>query len=117
MKIKIFILEFKSYYSVTNYVRNKHCEYGVHVTNSYIHAKFERVLLDVYRDIHHFINAIYYSRVDDVRRYLICMFLKNPNISETKQDIEKLNTPLSLICKCCSSTIKIGLTIFSLWPK
>ena len=39
----------------------KQCEYGVHVTNSYIHAKFERVLLDIYRDIHHFINVIYYS--------------------------------------------------------
>ena len=41
------------------------CEYGVHVTNSYIHAKFEIVLLDIYRDSHHFINVIYYSRVDD----------------------------------------------------
>ena len=25
-----------------------------------------------------------------------------------------MKTPLSLICKCCSFTIKIGLTIFSL---
>ena len=31
-----------------------------------------------------------------------------------KQDIGKLKTPLSLICKCCSFTIKLGLTIFSL---
>ena len=52
MKIKIFILRFKCYYSKTNHVVNKQCEYGVHVTNSYIHAKFERVLLDIYRDIH-----------------------------------------------------------------
>ena len=29
--------------------------------NSYNHAKFERVLLDICRDIYHFINAIYYS--------------------------------------------------------
>ena len=57
MKIKIFILRFKCYYSKTI------CEYGVHVTDSYIRAKFERVPLDIYRDIHHFINVhvIYYS--------------------------------------------------------
>ena len=36
MKIKIFILRFKCYYSKTNHVVNKQCEYGVHVTNSYI---------------------------------------------------------------------------------
>ena len=53
MKIKIFILRFKCYYSKTNHVVNKQCEYGVHVTNCYIHAKFERVLLNIYRDIHH----------------------------------------------------------------
>ena len=61
MKIKIFILRFKCYYCKTNHVVNKQCEYGVHVTNSYIHAKFERVLLDIYRDIHHFMNVVYYS--------------------------------------------------------
>ena len=33
----------------------------VHLTNSYTHAKFERVLSDIYRDIHHFMNLIYYS--------------------------------------------------------
>ena len=60
----------------TNHVVNKQCEYGVHVTNSYIHAKFERVLLDVHRDIHHFLNVIYYSWVDDVKMHLICMFWK-----------------------------------------
>ena len=61
MKIKISILRFKCYYSQTNHVVNKQYECGVHVTNSYyIHAKFERVLLDIYRDIHHFINVIYY---------------------------------------------------------
>ena len=85
----------------------------MHVTNSYIHAKFERVLLDIYRDIHHFINVIYYSWVDDVKRHLFACF-KNLNISETKQGIEKLKTLLSLISKCCSFTIKIGMTIFSL---
>ena len=31
-----------------NQPRCKQSEYGVHVTNSYIHAK--RVLLDIYRD-------------------------------------------------------------------
>ena len=61
MKIKIFILRSKCHYSKTNHVVNKQCEYGVHVTNSHIHAKFERVLLDIYRDIYHFINVIYYS--------------------------------------------------------
>ena len=74
MKIKISILRFKCYYSKTNHIVNKQYEYGVHVTNSYIHAKFERVLLDIYRDIPHFINVIYYSWVDDVKRHLICMF-------------------------------------------
>ena len=62
MKIKIFVLRFKCYYnSKTNHVVNKQCEYGMYVTNSYIHVKFERVLLDIYRDILHFINLIYYS--------------------------------------------------------
>ena len=74
MKIKIFILWFKCYYSKNNHVVNKQCEYGVHVTNNYIHAKSERVLHDIYRDIHHFINVIHYLRVDDVKRHLICMF-------------------------------------------
>ena len=32
----------------------------VHLTNSYTHVKFERGLSDIYRDIHHFINVIYY---------------------------------------------------------
>ena len=49
------------------YARNKY---------SYIHAKCERVLLDIYRDIHHFINVIYYSWVDDVKTHLICIFKK-----------------------------------------
>ena len=61
MKIEMFILRFKCYYSKTNHVVNKQGEYGVHVTNSHIHAKIERVLLYFFRDIHHFINVIYYS--------------------------------------------------------
>ena len=41
--------------------------------------------------------------------------LKNINISETKQDIEKLKTPLRLVWKCCSVVFKIGsIKIFSL---
>ena len=39
---------------------------------------------------------------------------KNVNISKTKQDIEKLKTPLRLIWKCCSVVFKIRSTIFSL---
>ena len=39
---------------------------------------------------------------------------KNPNISKTKQDIEKLKTPLRLVWKCCSVVFKIGSKIFSL---
>ena len=58
MKTKIFTLRFKCYYSKTNHVVNKQFEYGVHITNSYIYAKFERVLRDIHRDIHHFISTI-----------------------------------------------------------
>ena len=39
---------------------------------------------------------------------------KNLNTSKTKQDIEKLKTPLRLVWKCCSVGLKIGSTIFSL---
>ena len=39
---------------------------------------------------------------------------KNLNISRTKQDIEKLKTPLRLVWKCCSVVFKIGSKIFSL---
>ena len=39
---------------------------------------------------------------------------KNLNISKTKQDIEKLKTPLRLVWKCCSIVFKIGSKIFSL---
>ena len=39
---------------------------------------------------------------------------KNVNISKTKQDIEKLKTPLRLVLNCCSVAFKIGSTIFAL---
>ena len=39
---------------------------------------------------------------------------KNHNISKTKQDIEKLKTPLRLVWKRCSVVLKIGSKIFSL---
>ena len=39
---------------------------------------------------------------------------KNLNISKTKQDIEKLKTPLRLVWKCCSIVFKIGSKTFSL---
>ena len=38
----------------------------------------------------------------------------NLNISETKQDIEKLKAPLSLVRKCCSVTVKTRSTLFPL---
>ena len=37
---------------------------------------------------------------------------KNLNIPKTKQDIEKLKTPLRLVWKCCSDAFKIRTTIF-----
>ena len=39
---------------------------------------------------------------------------KNLNISKTKQDIEKLKTPLRLVWKCYSVVFKTGSKIFSL---
>ena len=78
---------------------------GVKLLNCYSHAKFEKFLPAIYRDIHHLINVIYYSSVDDVI---------NLNISKTKQDIDKLKTPLRLVWKCCSVVFKIGTKIFSL---
>ena len=39
---------------------------------------------------------------------------KNLNISRTKQNIEKLKTPLRLVWKCSSVVFKIGSKIFSL---
>ena len=39
---------------------------------------------------------------------------KNLNISKTKQDIEKLKTPLRLVWKCCAVVFKIESQIFSL---
>ena len=38
---------------------------GVKLPNCYSHAKFEKFLPAIYRDIHHLINVIYYSSVDD----------------------------------------------------
>ena len=37
---------------------------------------------------------------------------KKLNISKTKQDIEKLKTPLRLVWKCCSDAFQIRSTIF-----
>ena len=39
---------------------------------------------------------------------------KKLNIPKTKQDIEKLKTPLRLVWKCCSVVFKIVSKIFSL---
>ena len=40
---------------------------GVKLPNCYSHAKFENFLPAIYTDVHHLINVIYYSTVDDVR--------------------------------------------------
>ena len=40
------------------------------------------------------------------------MFQKNLNISKTKQDIEKLKTPLRLVWKCCSEHLKLHKRFF-----
>ena len=37
---------------------------------------------------------------------------RNLNISKTKQNIEKLKTPLRLVWKCYSDALQIELTIF-----
>ena len=71
MKIKIFILQFmqlqqhnkKPFMQLQQHNRNS----GVKLPNCYSHAKFENFLPAIYRDIHHLINVIYYSSVDDVR--------------------------------------------------
>ena len=40
---------------------------------------------------------------------------RNLNISKTKQDIEKLKTPIRLLGKCCSFALKIRSMSFSLY--
>ena len=37
---------------------------------------------------------------------------KNLNVSKTKQDIEKLKTPLRLVWKCCSVVFKFWIKDF-----
>ena len=58
----------------------------------------------MYRDIHHFIDVIYYLRVDDV----------SDTYLDFSKDIEKLKTPLRVVWKCCSAAFEIGSTIFLL---
>ena len=43
-------------------------------------------------------------------------FSKNQNTSKTKQDIEKLKTPLRFDWKRCSDALEIGSTIFRRRP-
>ena len=85
---------------------------SVYLPNCNTHAKFERVLLVIYRDIHRFINVVYYSRVDDTSKTSNLHVVKNLDISKTKQDIKRLKTPLRLVRKCCSDALKTGSTIF-----
>ena len=59
MKIEIFILQFRSYYSKTTVSMlqpNNRRNSGVLLRNYYTLTKFERVLSDISRDIHQFIN-------------------------------------------------------------
>ena len=35
------------------------------------------VLLNICRDIDYFVNVIYWSRVDDVKRHLLCIYQKS----------------------------------------
>ena len=61
-KIKIFILQFKTFIPKATMLQPNDINSDVHLTNTtYTHVKFERVLSVIYRDIHHFINVIYYS--------------------------------------------------------
>ena len=58
MKIHIFVLHFKSCYSRTVQAVTRQYEWWCAPNKSlYTPAKFERVLLDIYRDIHHFMNS------------------------------------------------------------
>ena len=61
MKIKIFMLQFKSFYSKTVHVATHNRNSGVKLPNCYSHANVEKFLPAIYRDIHHLINVIYYS--------------------------------------------------------
>ena len=62
MKIKILISQFKSFYSKTVHVATtQYRNSGVKLPNCYSHAKFEKFLPAIYRDIHHLINVNYYS--------------------------------------------------------
>ena len=113
-EIKIFLFfRYKTFASEQSPWQQQGVISIVHFPNHYIRANLEKVLPITFRDIHHVINIIYYSWVDDVKRFLICACLKNLNISETKQDFEKLEAPLSLLLKYCSVAIKISWTTFS----
>ena len=54
------MLQFETFYSKSDHVATM-LQPDVHLTNSYTHVKFERVLSDIYRGIHQFINVVYYS--------------------------------------------------------
>ena len=45
----------------------------VRLPNRHTHAMLEIFLPITSKDIHHFINMIYFSRVNDVKRHLICI--------------------------------------------
>ena len=58
MKIKIFILQFKSFFFPKPFMLQQHnMNSGVKLPNCYSRAKFEKFLPAIYRDIHHFIKS------------------------------------------------------------
>ena len=68
MKIKISIFySLKAFFPKPFMLQQHNRNSGVKLPNCYSHAKFEKFLPAIYIDIHHFINVIFYSWVDDVR--------------------------------------------------
>ena len=61
MKIKIFILQLIAFIPKPFMLQQNNRNSGVNLPNCYSHAKFEKFLPAIYRDIHHLINEICYS--------------------------------------------------------
>ena len=61
MKIKISICSLKAFIPKPSMLQQHNRSSGVKLQNCYSHAKFEKFLPAIYRDIHHLINVIYYT--------------------------------------------------------
>ena len=62
MKIKIYILRSLKAFIQKPFMLQQHITTsGVKLPNCYSHAKFEKFLPTIYKDIRHLINVIYYS--------------------------------------------------------